>query len=115
MILGLVLLYWIGKYFYKLSEEYDKSKWGFAILGIVVYYAGSILAGIIILLFIDIFSDNYTDDSISDIMLSLISFPFGLLSCYLLYSYLKKTWEKNKPNPNKLIDEIGKPLDQIKS
>ena len=35
-MLGLVLLYWIGKYFYKLAEEYDKSKWGFAILGLVL-------------------------------------------------------------------------------
>lgn len=115
MILGLVLLYWIGKYFYKLSEEYDKNKLGFTVLGIVVYYAGSILAGIIILLFIDIFSDDYSDDSISDTMLSVISFPFGILSCYLLNRYLEKTWVKNKPNPNKLIDEIGKPSDQISS
>ena len=42
-MLGLVLLYWIGKYYYKLAEVYNKSQWGFAILGIVVYYAGIVV------------------------------------------------------------------------
>ena len=47
-MLGLLLLYWIGKYFYKLAEAYDKSKWGFTILGIVVYYAGIVVLGLIL-------------------------------------------------------------------
>ncbi|TDN87659.1 hypothetical protein DET49_111107 [Salegentibacter sp. 24] len=40
-MLGLLLLYWIGKYHYRLAGEYDKSQWGFTILGIVAYYADS--------------------------------------------------------------------------
>ncbi|WP_026775120.1 hypothetical protein [Polaribacter sp. Hel_I_88] len=112
-MLGLILLYWIGKYFYKLAEEYDKSKWVFAILGIVVYYVGSLLFGVIILFLIDAFSNEYSDDSISDFLLGVIAMPFGLLTCYFLYNYLKKTWQKEIPNTNKLIDEIGKPSDQI--
>lgn len=114
-MLGLILLYWIGKYFYKLSEEYNKSKWGFAILGIVVYYIASILFGIIILLIIDAFSNEYSEDPISDFLLGVIAMPFGLLACYLLYNHLKKTWEKEKPNTIKLIDEIGKPSNEISS
>jgi membrane protein DedA with SNARE-associated domain len=111
-MLGLILLYWIGKYFYKLAEEYDKSKWGFAILGIVVYYVGTFLFAIILIFGAEIFSPGYFDD-VNEKLIDFICLPFGLLSCYLLYCYLKKTWEKNKPNPNKLIDEIGKPSDQI--
>jgi hypothetical protein len=44
----------------------------------------------------------------SDIVISLISLPFGILSCYFLYKYFEKTWEKNKPKADKLIDQIGK-------
>ena len=106
-MLGLLLLYWIGKYFYKLAEEYDKSKWGFAILGIVAYYAGSIVLGGIIMFVIDFFSEGFLE-SINEMMLGFMMMPFGILSCYLLYKYLEKTWEKNDPRKNSMIDQIGK-------
>lgn len=111
-MLGLVLLYWIGKYFYKLAEEYDKSQWGFAILGIVVYYFGTFVLGFVFGLIVELISPGFFD-TMNDMAINLLALPFGLLSCYLLYNYLEKTWEKNKPNPNKLIEEIGKPSDQI--
>lgn len=47
-MLGLVFIYFIGKYFYKLVEEFGKSKWGFVILGVVLYYGGVFLGGIIL-------------------------------------------------------------------
>lgn len=106
-MLGLVLLYWIGKYFYKLAEEYDKNKWGFAILGVVVYYSGIILFSVIIGILAEIFSPGILD-TFNDSLFGILMLPFGILSCYLLYKYLEKTWEKNKPNPNKMIDEIGR-------
>ena len=111
-MLGLVLLYWIGKYFYKLAEEYDKSKWGFAILGIVVYYVGILILGFTLGLVVELISPGFFE-TMNDMALNLLALPLGILSCYLLYKYLEKTWEKNKPNPNNLIDEIGKCSDQI--
>lgn len=102
-MLGLLLLYWIGKYFYKLAEEYDKSKWGYAILGVVVYYLGTFVFAFLLA----IFTPNFLDSE-SDRVIGLISLPFGVLSCYLLYKYFEKTWEKNKPKADKLIDQIGK-------
>jgi hypothetical protein len=105
-MLGLVLLYWVGKYFYKLAEEYNKSQWGFAILGIVVYYGGVLVLGFILGIIVEFISPGYFD-SMNDIALNLLALPLGLLSCYLLYLYLEKTWKKNKPNSHKLIDEIG--------
>jgi len=106
-MLGFVLLYWIGKYFYKLAEEYNKNQWGFAILGIVVYYSGVLLFGFIVGIIVEIISPGYVD-SINDTLLGIIMLPFGILSCYLLYKYLEKTWKKNNINPNELINEIGK-------
>lgn len=106
-MLGLVLLYWIGKYFYKLAEEYNKKKWVFAILGIVVYYGGIFIFGGITFGLIDIFAEGFIDNS-NDFILSLIALPFGILSCYLLYKYLEKNWEQKDPRRNDQIDLIGK-------
>ncbi len=106
-MLGLILLYWIGKYFYKLAEEYDKSKWGFAILGIVVYYAGTLIFGFGIGVIAEIISPGFFD-GFNETILGLIVLPFGILSCYLLYKYLDKTWKKNIPIKDELIDQIGK-------
>lgn len=101
-MLGLILIYWIGKKFYKLAEEYDKSQWVFAILSIVVYYAVSIVFATVLLLILDSYSSTLNDH-----VLGLIAMPFGLLACYLLYTYLEKTWKKNDPRKNNMIDEIG--------
>ena len=109
-MLGLVLLYWIGKYFYKLAEEYNKNKWGFTILGIVVYYAGILLFSIIIGIIAEIFSPGFIDN-FNETLFGFLMLPFGLLSCYLLYKYLEKTWKKNDPIKNNSIDEIGKRIE----
>ncbi|MDO6759789.1 hypothetical protein Q4566_06210 [Tamlana sp. 2_MG-2023] len=106
-MLGLVLLYWIGKYFYKLAEVYNKSKWGFVILGILSYYSGILLFGFIVGILFELFSPGAID-GINDTLLGILFLPFGILSCYLFYKFLEKTWEKNKPNLMESIDEIGK-------
>jgi len=106
-MLGLVLLYWIGKYYYKLAETYDKSKWGFAIIGIVSYYSGTLLFGIILMAIGEIFSQGFVD-SFNETLLGLIMLPFGVLTCYLLYKYLEKTWKRNDSRLYNNIDDIGK-------
>lgn len=106
-MLGLLLLYWIGKYFYKLAGEYNKHQWGFAILGIMVYYSGIVLFSIIIGIIAELVSPGFFDTT-NETLLGIVMLPFGILSCYILYKYLEKTWEKNNPNPDELIDEIGK-------
>lgn len=106
-MLGLILLYWIGKYFYKLAEEYDKHKWGYAILGIVFYYGGTFFFGMILVFIIEIFSPGFID-TVNDNVLGIMALPFGILSCYLAYKYFEKTWEKNHHDPTKFLDEIGK-------
>ena len=35
-MLGLLLIYFIGKYFYDLAAEFEKNKWLYAILGVVM-------------------------------------------------------------------------------
>ncbi|WP_194767223.1 hypothetical protein [Tamlana sp. I1] len=105
-MLGLVLLYWIGKYFYKLAEDYNKSKWGFAVLGIITYYGGIVLFSFITGIVMELVSPGLIE-RFNDTLLGFAMLPFGILSCYLFYKYLEKKWYKNKPNVNDLIDEIG--------
>ncbi len=106
-MLGLVLIYFIGKYFYKLAEEFGKSKWGFAILGVVSYYGGAFLGGIILGL-LSLVWDDFQVEYMSDMQLGLMAIPFGILMCIGVYSLLKRIWTKNKKKEVVSIDDIGK-------
>lgn len=103
-MLALIFLYWIGKYFYKLAEEYEKNQWGYAILGIVTYYAGLIFFGLAVGILTELIYPGALD-TVDETLLGLVMLPFGFLSCYLSYKYLEKTWKKNKPVNE--IDQIG--------
>jgi len=94
---GLLLLYFIGKHFYKLAEEYGNNKWGYAILGIVAYYAGIFLFAFILGIIIEIISPGFID-TINDLLLGIMIIPFGILTCYLLYIALKKRWKNDDTN-----------------
>jgi hypothetical protein len=88
-MLGLLLLYFLGKKFYELAHEYNRSRWGFAILGVASYYAGVFIAGVGFVLlgaYIGAFSN------LPDIVISLLSIPFGLLAAWLLYRMLERSW-----------------------
>lgn len=107
-MLGLILIYFIGKQFYKLAEEFKKSKWGFAILGVVSYYAGTFIAGMAIGIYYELWGTG-SIDNLSDIELSLLALPMGLLTTVGLYFFLRWYWRKNQPIIVDKIDDIGKP------
>ena len=92
-MLGLVLIFFVGKYFYDLAGRYDKSEWGFAVLGVIVYYAGTFLVGIII----GILGEFGVVDQIEEIptmVLSVLAIPAGMLTAYLTYRYLENRWDR---------------------
>jgi len=98
-MLGLFLIYFIGKSFYQLAHDYDKSRWGFAILGIVSYYAGTFIGGMILAIIGLIANSNFVE-TMPHIVLSLIAVPFGLLFCWGFYKILENQWDK----PSKSIN-----------
>lgn len=105
-MLGLLLIYFIGKYFYDLAAKYEKNKWLFAILGVVIYYVGTFVGGLILgvldaLMELGINWDN-------SLLLSLIALPFGIGTCYLFYYLLKRSWSKALVIVTDEINEIGK-------
>jgi membrane protein implicated in regulation of membrane protease activity len=94
-MIGLLLIYWIGKGFYDLAGLNGKSEWGFAILGVVVYYAGTFIGGVILTIFA-LSALGISIEGMSEILLGILAIPFGLLAAWGLYKLLQHQWE-NKP------------------
>ena len=109
-MLGLILIYFVGKAFYDLADKYNKSKWLYAILGVSSYYGGLLLTAFGIGLFLGIFFPEVLE-SANEMLLSLSSIPFGVLICYLFYYFLKKSWA-SAPTPlnnvNQMIHDFGR-------
>jgi hypothetical protein len=95
-MLGLLLIYFIGKYFYTLADTHGKNKWVFAILGIATYYLGTFVGGLVIGIGLELWGEGTVDD-MSSLMLGLIALPFGLAACTGMYFILKMSW-KETPN-----------------
>jgi hypothetical protein len=109
-MLGLLLIYFIGKQFYVLAEKFKQNKWLFAILSVVVYYAAGLMLGVIIgvlaiLLEWEIDWDN-------NFGINLLGIPVGLLACWGFYYLLKTRWEKSVVVVKDEIGDIGKPMDE---
>jgi hypothetical protein len=92
-MLGIILIYFIGKPFYDLALHHDKSRWGFAILGVVAYYVGTFVMGIIL----GILSPE-TIETMNNLLLGLIALPLGLLFAWILYKFLENKWSKDSSN-----------------
>lgn len=60
-MLGILLLFFIGKYFYKLAEKFKKSQWGYTILGVVTYYGGTIIFGLAFGIISEVISPGYIE------------------------------------------------------
>lgn len=91
-MLGLLLIYWLGKSFYELAGEFKKHQWGFAIAGVASYYGGTFASA---LLFGGILA--YTESTAfldtNETLLGLMFVPMGLLTCFLFYKFLQRRWE----------------------
>lgn len=103
-MLGILLIYFIGKPFYDLAQEYKKNEWAYAILGVVMYYVGTFVAGIVIGL--GCYFMEFDFESINDLLLSLIAMPFGLFFCWLLHTFLKKKFSGDLSDIDNLDDTI---------
>jgi amino acid permease len=104
-MLGILLIYFIWKRFAELAEGYNHKKWVFGLLGVVTYYAGTIIAVLILVLLVLVF--DFDIDFDNTLLMSFIGLPFGILACYLLHYFLKKKWEKEIIVTDS-IEDIGK-------
>lgn len=92
-MLGLILIFFVGKYFYDLAGRYDKSEWGYAILGVASYYAGTFIIGIIIGILGE-FAIINDIEQIPSLVLTILAIPAGALTSFLTYRYLENRWDR---------------------
>ena len=106
-MLGLFLIYFIGKRFYDLAVIFDKNKWAFAIAGIATYYAGAFMGGFILALIYELWGTSSFSET-NEFVLNLIALPFGITACFGLYKLLEKNWKRKSAiiNPDILDDEL---------
>jgi hypothetical protein len=102
-MLGLVLIYFVGKYFYELADEHGKSNWGFAILGVASYYGGIIVGGVIIAIVAELLSPGFLNED-NEIFFSILALPLGIFSCWITYNLLKRAWSKPKEANRQTLD-----------
>ena len=101
-MLGIFIIYWIGKWYYKLAEKHERSKWGFAVLGPVTYYVGQVL-GVVLVMLVYVASGN--EDAFfntNERLLDLMGVPFGALACWGLYQLLKRKWQQKALMPKQV-------------
>jgi phosphotransferase system glucose/maltose/N-acetylglucosamine-specific IIC component len=108
-MLSIIILFAIGRYFYKLAEAYKQNKWIFAILGVISYYAGAFAGGIILGVLDEVLGLGFDWDN--NLLLTLVAIPFGLGTMYLFYFLLKKNWKKTVVEEKNEIQDIGKQLE----
>jgi hypothetical protein len=103
-MLGLLLIYFIGKYFYQLATDFNKNKWVFAVIGVVTYYGGMVLFGFGLGVFLAM-SDNVDFIDNNEMLLNIIGIPVGIFSAWILYTVLKNNWKKSsKLEETELLD-----------
>ena len=110
-MLGLVLIYFIGKQYYKLAEDRAMSKWLYTIIGVGIYYLGTIIGATLIVMYLELFGNGV--DSVSDTALGYMGVPFGLFFVWGIHKILDKKWKTKKVDVNKEIDLIGKNEEEL--
>lgn len=99
-MLGLLLLYYVGKAFYNLAIANNKNGWLFGILGVVVYYGGIFIGQVLIILVYTLWLKEDVE-GLNNMLIALMSIPVGILTCWGFYALLKRSWTK----PQRVFEE----------
>lgn len=105
-MLGILLIYFIGKIFYTLADKYNKNRWLYAILGVVVYYVGTFIGATTVYIILEL-----NNTTIQDILVSLISVPVGIGFSTGFYLILRNNWRNTVSNTELTV--LDDHLDQI--
>jgi len=94
--MGLIFAIVIGSAYYKLADEYKKSKWLYAIVGAILFNISLYAYYFLVAIFID--SDTLENSSSDFIYFLAVIFPyiFGLIIVVTLYIMLDNKWKKIK-------------------
>ena len=101
-MIGILLIYFVGKTFYDLAGLHKKNPWGFAVLGVASYYAGNILGGVLLAVLSEL--GLFSLEGIHETVIGIMALPIGILTCWGTYSLLRNRWEKSAEKVNR--DEV---------
>lgn len=105
-MIGLIFIYFLGKQFYELAEQFQKNKWLFGILGVLVYYGSMLGLAFITGIIVELSKPGFIDSIENSFLLDLAFIPVGLLCTWLFYKLLKKKWSKiEEPVDYDILDE----------
>lgn len=102
-ILGYILIFYIGFYFYRLAENHHKNKWIFGFLGIAIYFLGLVIYPLYIRFF-----DNLELFDFNLVVISFKSFTIGLVLVFISFQFLSFIWKPKKKTNKEDIEKIGK-------
>ena len=102
-MLLIILLIFVIVVFNNLCQEYKKTKW-FILLGIVAYFAGEFVAGIILGILDGIFLIGIDWEDTTT--MALIGLPSGIISIVIVYFILKHYWNKEVLRKQKEVGSI---------
>lgn len=105
-MLGILLIFFIGKYFYELAQDYYKHRWLYGVLGIAVYYFGTMIGGFIVAILSELFDWNINFES--SLTLTVIAIPSGLIFAVVFYFLLQRNWKNSVIEVKDEIQDIGK-------
>ncbi len=105
-MLSILLIFFIGKYFYELAQDYYKHRWLYGVLGIVVYYFGTMIGGFIVAILSELLGWNMNFES--SLTLTAIAIPSGLIFAVVFYFLLQRNWKNAKVEVKDEIQDIGK-------
>jgi biotin transporter BioY len=95
--------------FSNLAAKYKKSKWSYALLGIVTYFGASFACGFVYVMISSMINPDITDQEIETALaFRSLAIGVGILASYLLYYYLNRNWKKQQEGEKVNIDDIGK-------
>lgn len=98
-MLGLILIFFIGKAFFSLAKTHNRNKWLFAVLGVIVYYGMSFIGATAIVL-IAVAVGNEGILNYPDALIGIMGVPIGLLAVWGFHYLLRKNWEGNPKDQN---------------
>ena len=105
-MLGLLLIYFIGKKYFNLAEEHDKNRWVFAVAGVIAYYVGTFIGAALIGIFAELISPGWLDE-INEWLFGIMALPFGIFSTWGLYIWLERRWSVREKGSLEAIEQIG--------
>lgn len=92
-MLGLIPLFFIGRYYYQLAHEHDRSRWGFAFLGVGIAIVSQLLFGFVAGILAVVTNNLQWLDS--PFIITILAIAFSIALVVLVYKLLEKSWVKN--------------------